>query len=101
MPDVRIVWSGDGLRELFAGPESPVAKDLARRAEAVRGEAVRRCPVNTGRLRSSIRWSLVTDEAGLVALVGSDVEYALWVHEGARGRQGVPFLVDALQVVVN
>jgi hypothetical protein len=84
MPSDTIVWSQAGLTELFESEEGVVAKDLARRAERVRGEAVRNCPVDTGRLRSSIRWAFAKEGSQLVAMVGSDVEYALFVHEGTQ-----------------
>lgn len=86
MPGVpgTVVFSGVGLTTLLASPEGPVGRDLARRAERVRGEAVRRAPVDTGRLRGSIRWSLVRDAIGLAAIVGTDVHYAIYVHEGTK-----------------
>lgn len=91
-----ITFRGPNLTAVLQGPDGPVAKDLSRRASRVRSEAVRRCPVDTGRLRSSIRWILVRDSQGLAAIVGTDVHYAVYVHNGTRGRPGRPFLTEAL-----
>ncbi len=48
----------------------------------VQREAKGRCPVDTGRLRSSIRATFYAD--GLAAEVGTDVEYAPHVEFGTR-----------------
>ena len=45
-------------------------------------KAKRRCPVDTGRLRASIRTTFYKD--GLAAEVGTDVEYAPYVEFGTR-----------------
>lgn len=73
-----------GLAELLVGTHGPVAADLARKALRVQSGAKRRCPVDTGRLRSSIRWRIDRDAKGLYADVGTEVEYALAVHEGHK-----------------
>ena len=61
------------------------------------GAAKRLCPVDTGRLRNSITHAFVDDRA---VAIGTNVEYALYVHEPVRmpngkTRSGVPFLTDA------
>lgn len=38
--------------------------------------------VDTGRLRNSITHQVGDDEEGKAAYIGTNVEYALWVHEG-------------------
>lgn len=91
-----VIFKGAILQSVLNGPQGPVARDLARRANAVRSGAVARCPVDTGRLRASIRWSLAKDAQGLVAIVGTDVKYAVYVHEGTRFMAARPFLRDAL-----
>jgi HK97 gp10 family phage protein len=82
------------LEQLLRGPE--VAKDLERRAIRVEGGAIRRCPVDTGRLRSSITHGLFVDERGLVARIGSDVVYAPYVELGTRYMRAQPYLRPAL-----
>lgn len=101
-----IVFSGSALTALLSGPAGPVGRDLARRANAVRSAAVGFCPVDTGRLRASIRWSLVRDAQGgsrgvdptlgLAAIVGSDVHYAAYVEYGTRFMAPRSFLRPAL-----
>ena len=51
------------------------------------------CPVDTGRLRNSITHVLDGDDA----YVGTNVSYSVFVHEGVRGRPGIPFLRNAAQ----
>ena len=71
---------------------------LGRALEAVgleaEGDAKGLCPVDTGRLRNSITHTIDGDEK--VAIIGTNVEYARYVHEGTRKRKGQPFLRDAV-----
>lgn len=120
-----------GLAELLVGTHGPVALDLTRKALRVQSGARRRCPVDTGRLRSSIRWTIERDAKGLYAEVGTEVEYAASVHNGHKAfvisvpagayaanrntgfivqgptdlhipaTQGKPFLRDALQDITG
>ena len=55
------------------------------------GYAKKGTPVDTGRLRNSIAHA-VEDDA---AFIGTNVEYAVFVEAGARGRQGVHMLQRA------
>lgn len=57
------------------------------------GAAKRLCPVDTGRLRNSITHALIGDEDAVA--IGTNVEYAIYVHEGTSKRKGTPFLTDA------
>lgn len=71
------------------------ATDLAltRAAILVQNEARRLCPVDTGRLRASINFSITGGDAqSLVCRVGTNVEYALWVERGTGvyGPHGTP-----------
>lgn len=74
----------EGLRQLLSGRTGLVALDITRKMQKVESGAKRRCPVDTGRLRSSIRSTLGTDDKGLVGRVGTEVDYALAVHEGHK-----------------
>lgn len=72
---------------MFASPNGDVAKDLAQRAIRVQSKARQlvsgsMVKVRTGRLRSSITWEIRSTSRGLVAVVGSNVEYAQYVHDG-------------------
>ena len=53
------------------------------------------CPVDTGRLRSSITWEV--DEFRLTGKYGSNVEYTKHVEEGTTKMTGSHFLERALQ----
>ena len=55
------------------------------------GHAKKETPVDTGRLRNSIAHA-VEDDA---AFIGTNVEYAVFVEAGARGRKGVHMLQRA------
>lgn len=51
------------------------------------------CPVDTGRLRNSITHAVDADEKDVY--IGTNVEYAPYVENGARGREGKYFLRHA------
>lgn len=72
------------LRALLQGPNGPVVRDLSRRALRCESAAKRFCPVDHGRLRSSINWRLGRDARGYYADVGTNVSYALPVEFGTR-----------------
>lgn len=73
-----------GLAELLVGTRGVVATDTYRKTMKVTTGAKRRCPVDKGRLRSSIRGTLEHDSKGVYGKVGTEVEYALAVHEGHK-----------------
>lgn len=87
---------GDALRELFEAPSGEVARDLQRRALQVDRAAKQLCPVDTGRLRSSITNELGQDAEGLVAVIGTNVEYAPYIELGTSKMAAQPFLLPAL-----
>lgn len=90
------VWhEGEAVR-LLKATNSPVGRLLARYGAMTETAAKARCPVDTGRLRSSINWRLEIDSRGLAAIIGTSVEYAIFVHEGTRYMTGRPFLVEGL-----
>lgn len=97
MADVEIVDNRDALRELFDSPQGPLAKDLQRRAISVERTAKRLCPVDTGRLRSSITNELASDRGGLYADVGTNVEYGVYVELGTSRAAAQPFLRPAIE----
>ena len=63
----------------------------------VQREARVRCPVDTGRLRASIRPRFYSQ--GLAADVFTDVEYAPFVEFGTRRMAAKPYLFPAWEVV--
>jgi HK97 gp10 family phage protein len=86
---------------LFTSPEGPAAKGVLRAAVQVEARAKRLAPVDTGRLRASITHALFRDDQGLLAKVGSDVEYALWQEVGTTTMRGRPYLRPAVAEVLR
>ena len=81
----------DALREITSGPQGPLYRYLVQKAALVETEAKRRCPVDTGRLRSSIHTEMFTDDGQVIARIGTNVGYARYIEEGTgiygpRGR---------------
>jgi HK97 gp10 family phage protein len=94
--NVTVRFDHAALDELFNGRDGEMAKELARRAVKVETSAKRLCPVDTGRLRSSITWELGHDDIGLLAIIGTNVEYAPYVEFGTSRMRAQPFLRPAL-----
>ena len=89
--------NGAALAELFESPSGEVARDLQRRALQVDRAAKQLCPVDTGRLRSSITNEIGQDGQGLVATIGTNVEYAPYVELGTSNAPAQAFLLPALE----
>jgi HK97 gp10 family phage protein len=66
-------------------------------AVMIEAEAKRLCPVDTGRLRASITYEI--DETRLIARVGTNVIYAIFVEMGTIKMVARSFLRAALEVV--
>ena len=58
------------------------------------GYAKDECPVDTGRLRDSIAHQLEGYDS---VVIGTNVEYGIYVHEGTHRMAGRPFLRNAAQ----
>jgi len=50
--------------------------------------------VDTGRLRSSMTYEVHSESQSVT--VGTDVEYAIYVHEGTSRMRGRPYLMDSI-----
>jgi HK97 gp10 family phage protein len=90
------IWHEAEAAALLKATTSPVGKMLARIAAKAETASKARCPVDTGRLRGSINWRIEMDGQGLVAIIGTNVEYAIYVHEGTSRMAGRPFLVEGV-----
>jgi hypothetical protein len=81
-----VVLNTAEINEVLSGPNGPVTRDLLRRALNVERKAKRLAKANHGRLRGSITHQLVqTTSYGHSVTgvrVGTNVVYALWVHQG-------------------
>jgi phage gpG-like protein len=85
---------------MMRGSNGPAYVAAFRIAEQVRGVSRSTfVPVDKGKLRASISVEM-RNEGGPVAYVGSNVEYAVYVHEGTRRMRGRPYLTQALEQVM-
>lgn len=70
------------IRSILNGQRGAVARDVYKRGKRVEAVAKRGCPVDKGRLRASLITRLIVSNGVPAAEIGSDVDYALDVHEG-------------------
>ena len=81
----------DNTDEVLSALERAKKSGLEAIGLVAEGHAKKETPVDTGRLRNSIAHA-VDDDA---AFIGTNVEYAIFVEAGARGRKGVHMLQRA------
>lgn len=96
MSDVRVVLNSGALNQLLNSPGGDVGKALQQAVTRVDRAAKMNCPVDTGRLRSSITNRVGVEGGGLVGIVGTNVEYAPYVEFGTRYMAARSFLRPAL-----
>jgi phage gpG-like protein len=109
MAQVTTTYNVDtsALRDLLAGRNGAVWKDIRNRGVAVKNRAVQNISagemkaVRTGRLKASIAMEMVIDDGAPTAIVGTNVEYAKSVHDGTRRMRSRPFLEKALPAAFN
>jgi hypothetical protein len=75
------------IQKLLTSPQGGVYRDMMRRGLRVETRAKQNLQtgpkrVDTGRLRASISTQMVVVNGKPVAMVGTNVSYALYVHEG-------------------
>lgn len=70
------------MRQLLTSPQGPVWNELHRTGRQVLQRARVLCPVDQGQLRASLLMEMDTENGQPVARVGTNVTYALFVHEG-------------------
>lgn len=91
MASRAVVLDQKALNAYLKGRNGPVVRDLVRRGLNVESRAKQLCPVDTGRLRSSITTEVAISGGGIpVVRVGTNVDYAEAVHEGTRPHVIVP-----------
>lgn len=86
-----------GVDALLHDPSGPYGQWLARIGNQARNGALRRSPVDTGLMRSSITFTVELRGGVLVGLLAAKTHYSWYVHEGTRGRPGRPFLLDGIR----
>lgn len=86
------------------GRSQGVIRYLTARGVQVQSAARRRLRdsprrIDTGTLLTSIQVETIVQGAKVVVRVGTNVDYAIYVHEGTRFMAANPFLADALRSV--
>lgn len=94
----RVVLNQQELGELLRSEDGAVGRYLIQQSQRVVNAARAACPVDTGNLRASITYEIARDGAsgGLSARIGTNVPYAVYVHEGTRYMPARPFLREGL-----
>lgn len=82
--------------EALAALVEPIAQRVAVQVESA---AKQLCPVDTGRLRSSITHTVTREGSSYRVTVGTNVEYAPFIELGTRYMSAQPFLRPALDAV--
>jgi HK97 gp10 family phage protein len=77
--------------------ENAIQEELEASAYQIEKQGKANCPVDTGRLRNSIK----ADVDGLEANIGTDVYYASFVHDGTYKMEARPFLESAAETVLD
>ena len=77
--------------------ENAIQEELEKSAYEIEKQAKANCPVDTGRLRNSIK----ADIDDLEVNVGTDVFYAPFVHDGTYKMEARPFLESAAETVLD
>ena len=84
----------DNTSEILSKLSTAIERGLEKVGLEAEIDVERITPVDTGRLRNSIMHQVANGEKAVY--VGTNVEYALFVHEGVHGRKGQPFLTNAV-----
>lgn len=82
----KLILDSPTIRSLMASKDGPVYQDIHRRGNAVLREARRLAPKDTGRLKQSMALEMRFAMNKVVARVGSNLEYALYIHEGTANK---------------
>lgn len=83
----------DNMSQIKAELDKKIARALEAVGATAEGYAKELCPVDTGRLRDSITYSVDDNTVYL----GSDVEYAPYVEFGTHKQKPQPFMSPAIQ----
>jgi phage gpG-like protein len=103
---VRVQIAEAEVRRLMVGPTGLATRYVTRKTDQILNRARLLTPVDTGALRASLTTAIRTQGNTVTGLVGSNMEYALPLHEGrttSRGRKipGRPFLRKALNDIMG
>ena len=98
MIKIDVVGTGElsrALARLTELSDREARRVVAEVAYEIEADAKELCPVDTGRLRSSITTALAATYPG--AEVGTNVEYAPYVEFGTYRQQAQPYLTPAAE----
>lgn len=70
----------DNTAEVIKATEEQIMTGMAAIGEVGEGFAKQECPVDTGRLRASISYSVVEKKDRVSTYIGTNVEYAIFVE---------------------
>lgn len=89
----------DNLGKQFSDfkADSPLRQEIAKILYKIESYSKQLTPVKTGRLRSSEATSLSLNEIG--GRVSTNVDYAIYVHEGTKYMKARPFLEAAANLI--
>ena len=90
---VQLIIKENNVRVVTEAIDTAITTAMEEIGLVAEGAAKRLCPVDTGRLRNSITHAFVTDKE---IVVGTNVEYAIYVHEGTSTRKASRFLYDGV-----
>lgn len=84
----------DNTDEVITAIGTAIVRALEAVGIEAESDAANLCPVDTGRLRNSITHAI--DGGELATYIGTNVEYARYVHNGTSRQKAQPFLTDAV-----
>lgn len=90
----KVIWKGkEFLQKLYVAEN----RALSQIGEKVTEDAKYACPIDTGRLRDSIRNNVNFDDTDNPKVqIGSDLKYSTFVELGTRNQSPQPFLRNSL-----
>lgn len=94
------VTKKDYTAQLLADLQRRQLGFVAAGGEAIRREAVKRCPVDTGNLRSSIRTYAFVDDGVAVSETGPEADYAEYVEFGTSRQRAQPYMEPGYQAAI-
>ena len=87
------VEESDNIDEVLQALEEKTRQSLEEVGQIAVNDARNNTPVRTGNLRNSMTYSIQDGEV----IVGSDVDYAVYVEEGTSKQKGQHMVRDAMQ----
>ncbi len=79
---IRVEVNEAALRAILASPAGPTFRHIDDLCVEVETVAKRKCPRDEGRLAASISHYTRVEGTRVIGTIGSDADYAVYVHEG-------------------